>query len=116
MKKSKIEKNVQKVFEVPSMAVRAGYPASLPLYCHKNGEVYTPHDLFKMLKERYKPATDAAAIMVGIPIEYLETVRTILSAGFRFTKFRVRFRGPRYGNDYHTLKKNAKTFSVYRLI
>ena len=55
-----------------------------------------------------------SSLYKGIPIKYLERVKTMLkNTGL---KFRVKFRGPRYDHQRGTcLKANARSFAVYPL-
>ena len=65
-----------------------------------------------VLLEAYRAPRHERAVVKGVPISELDTVRNI----FRQigTPFRIRFRGPRHdGMRLTTLKRHATAFSVY---
>ena len=63
------------------------------------------------IKETYASPLDHTSIVYNVPIELLKEVQALFrKAGI---KNRVRFRGPRKGNDFSTLKCNATSFAVY---
>ena len=72
---------------------------------------------FEDLKHHFEIAGGFSSTLKGVPLseENLELCRTFASDIHECPRsdIRIKYRGPRTGSWYHTLKKDAHSFDVY---